>query len=133
MNNSNVSQINNISKGGLWTGRMLNILCLLFLTFDAVMKIIKEKHSIEGSVKLGWPENLIQPLGIVLLVCTIILAIPRTAILGAVLVTAYLGGAVSSMVRIGEPFFFPIIFGILIWAGLYLRDAKVRSFIPLRR
>ena len=127
----NLTQTNNVSKAALWTGRIINILCLLFLAFDAVMKIIKESHSIEGSAKLGWPVHLVQPLGIVLLICTIIFAIPRTAILGAILITAYLGGAVAIMVRVEEPFFFPVIFGILIWVGLYLRNGKVRSFIPL--
>ena len=131
MENLTVKQPNTISKGALWTGRIINILCLLFLAFDAVMKIIKESHSIEGSAKLGWSVNLVQPLGIVLLVCTIIHAIPRTVVLGAILITAYLGGAVAIMVRVGEPCYFPIIFAVLIWAGLFLRNRKVRSIIPL--
>lgn len=131
MENSTVIQANPVSKSALWAGRIINILCLLFLAFDAVMKIIKESHAIEGSAKLGWPVDAIQPLGIVLLVCTIIHAIPRTAVLGAILVTAYLGGAVAIMVRVNEPCYFPIAFGVLIWAGLFLRNRRVRSFIPL--
>jgi hypothetical protein len=117
------------SKGALWAGRIINGLVLLFLLFDAIMKIIKEIHSIEGSAKLGWPVDAVQGLGIVLLIGTVIYMIPRLALFGAVLVTAYLGGAVAIMFRAGQPFFFPIIFGILLWVGYYFRSAKLRMLI----
>jgi len=104
----------------------------LFLLFDAIMKIIRESHSIEGSVKLGWPDSGIVGLGVLLLICTIFYIIPRTAILGAILITGYLGGAISIMFRVGEPFIFPVIFGILVWAGLWLKDEKLRTLIPFR-
>jgi hypothetical protein len=117
------------SKGALWAGRIINGLVILFLLFDAVMKIIKEIHSIEGSAKLGWPVDAVQGLGIVLLIGTLIYMIPRLALFGAVLVTAYLGGAVAIMFRAGQPFFFPIIFGILLWVGYYFRSAKLRMLI----
>jgi ABC-type transport system involved in cytochrome c biogenesis permease component len=91
---------------------------------------------VEGTVKLGYSETVIVPLGIVLLTCTILYVIPRTSGLGAILLTGYLGGAVATHVRIGDPLFthvlFPVYLGVLIWGGLYLRDNRVRSLIPLR-
>lgn len=119
------------SKGMFWTGRIISYLCILFLLFDAIMKVIKEKHTIEGSAKLGWPLEAIQPTGIVLLICTILYMIPRTAIMGAILLTAYLGGATAVMVYARQPFYFSVIFGILVWAGIYLRNAKLRGLVPM--
>jgi hypothetical protein len=124
------------SKAALWTGRILTYILTLFLLFDATMKIIKEAHTIQGSTQLGWPESAIQPLGFVLLICTILYVIPRTAILGAILLTAYLGGAVAIMARAGQdghPYIFPVIFGVIVWAALYLRDKKLRSMVPLKQ
>ena len=121
------------SKGALWTGRVLKIISILFLTFDAAGKIFKESHSVEGSLALGWPADLIQVIGIILLVCTILYAIPTTAVLGAVLISAYLGGAVAIMMRSGANFIFPIIFGVLVWGGLYLLSEKLRGFFPVRK
>lgn len=94
------------------------------------MKIVHEIHTIQASAKLGWPSGLTQGLGFVLLVCTLVYAFPRTAILGAILVTAYLGGAVAIMVRVGENFVFPVIFAILMWIGLFLREPRLRSLFP---
>lgn len=118
-----------LSKGALWASRIITGLCVLFLLFDAIMKIIKEIHSVEGSAKLGWPVDSIQGLGIVLLLFTIIYMIPRIAVIGAILLTAYLGGAVAIMVRVQESYWFPIVFGILVWAGLYFRNEKFRALI----
>lgn len=120
------------SNKALWTGRIISALCVLFLLFDAIMKIIQEPHAVEGSVQLGWSEHSLLGLGITLLVCTIFYIIPRTAIIGAILLTGYLGGATATMVRVGEPFFFSLIFGMLVWFGLFLRDARFRSFITSR-
>lgn len=117
------------SKKTIWTGRVITILCVLFLLFDAIMKIIKERHSIEGSAALGWPVDAIQALGIVLLISTILYVIPRTAFFGALLITGYLGGAIAIMVRIGSPYYFPVIFALLVWCGLALRDARLRAYI----
>jgi hypothetical protein len=108
-------------------------LSILFFLVDAIMKILKASVSIEGSVQLGWPENLVQVIGFILLGCTILYCIPRTAILGAILLTGYLGGAASIMMRAGVPFYFPIIFGVFAWAGLFLCDLRLRSIIPLRK
>ena len=121
------------SKKAMWTGWIISGLCILFLLFDAIMKIIREAHSIEGSVQLGWPENRVQSIGIVLLIATILYIIPRTAILGAILLTGYLGGAIAIMVRVDKPLYFALVFGVLVWAGLYFRDHKLRQLIPLRK
>ena len=91
----------------------------------------------EGTVKLGYPETVIVPLGIILLTCTILYVIPRTSVLGAILLTGYLGGAVATHVRVGDPLFthvlFPVYLGVLIWGGLYLRDDRLPALIPLKR
>ena len=121
------------SNAALWTGRILSILCVLFLLVDALMKVANAAPSVEGSIQLGWPEQFVQGIGIVLLICTILYVIPRTAILGAILLTAYLGGAISIMVRVSQPYYFPLIFGVLVWAGLFLRDEKLRTIIPFRK
>lgn len=117
------------SAKAVWTGRIISSLCILFLLFDAVGKIVKESHSVEGSIQLGWPEHLIQPIGIVLLICTILHCIPRTAFIGAILLTGYLGGAVAIMVRAGQPLYFALVFGILVWIGLFLRNPKLKALL----
>ena len=122
-----------IPKGRLWTGRIISWLCILFMLFDASMKIILDHHSVEGSAKVGWSAGMLQPLGSTLLICTILYAIPRTAILGAILLTAYLGGATAENIRAGFPLWFSVIFGILVWLGIWLRDDRLRSEIPIRR
>lgn len=121
------------SKGRLWTGRILTYLLLLFLLFDAITKIIKERHTIETSSKLGWQPDTIQALGIVLLVCTILWIIPRTAVLGAILLTAWMGGATACNILFHYPFYFPVVFGILVWLALWLRDERLGSHLPLRK
>jgi hypothetical protein len=131
-----MESIKPISKGALWTGRILSGLCIAFLLMDAIMKVIKSDTSVKGSVEVGWPEQDIQPIGFVLLFSTLLYLIPRTAILGAVLLTGYLGGASAVMVRAGSdghPFIFPIVFGILVWGGLFLRDQTLRSLFPLKQ
>ncbi|MCW3466230.1 DoxX family protein [Chitinophaga nivalis] len=115
------------------TGLILYILCILFLLPDAIMKIVKAGPSIKGSVELGWPEHLVPAIGIILLIATILYAIPRTAILGAILLTGYLGGAYAIMLRIGAPAYFPIIFGVLVWAALFLQDERLRALIPFSK
>ena len=120
----------------LWTGRIVSTIAALFLLVDAVAKLFKPAPVVEGTVQLGYPESVIIGLGILLLVCTILYMIPRTSVLGAILLTGYLGGATATHVRVGGPLFsilFPGIFGILIWGGLFLRDERLRALIPLRR
>jgi hypothetical protein len=125
-----------VSKKMVWAGRIVSALPALFLLVDGGMKLIKPAVVVDATVKLGYPETVIFPLGIVLLGCTILYLIPRTAILGAILLTGYLGGAVATHVRVGEGAFsivFPIIFGVLIWGGLWLRDNRLRALMPLRK
>lgn len=131
-----VSQTAPVSKKALWIGRIISALPALFLLVDGVMKLFKPAPVVEATVKLGYSENVIVPLGIVLLVCTVLYLIPRTAILGAILLTGYLGGAVATHVRAGEgafPILFPIVFGVLIWGGLWLRDERLRGLVPLHQ
>jgi len=124
------------SKAMLWTGRVLSGLAVLFLTFDAVLKLIKIPPVVEGFAKLGYPANLSVPIGIALLVSVVIYAIPRTSVFGAILLTGYLGGAVATHVRVGDPLFshilFPTYVAALLWGGLYLREDRLRALIPLR-
>ena len=117
------------SGKGVLAGKIISVLCVLFLLVDAIMKVIKHPISVEGSAQLGWPVDQVQGIGIALLVSTILYIIPRTAVLGAILVTGYLGGAIAIMVRAGQPLYFALTFGILIWVGLGLRDEKVRKLI----
>ncbi len=120
----------------LWTGRVISALAILFLLMDGVMKLVKPAIVVETTVQLGYPENTIVGIGIVLLVSTVLYMIPRTAILGAILLTGYLGGAVATHVRVGGPMFsiiFPVIIGVLVWGGLYLRDERLRALIPLQK
>lgn len=123
------------SAKSLWTGRVISALMVLFLIFDGVTKVLKLAPVQEASARLGYAQNLTVWIGITVLACTVIYVIPRTSILGAILLTGYLGGAVASQVRIGAPIFdtsFPFIFGVLIWGGLYLRDQRLRALIPLQ-
>jgi hypothetical protein len=119
----------------IWAGRILSGLVALFLLIDAIMKLLQVPIVTETSAKLGYPPGTIFNIGIVLLVCTLIYLVPQTMILGAILLTAYLGGATATHVRVGTevfPIFFPGILGALLWAGVYLRDGRLRALIPLR-
>ena len=124
------------AKKRSWAGIVISAIPTLFLLMDAVGKFIKPEAVVTGTVELGYPESVIFPLGIVLLICTILYAIPKTSVLGAILLTGYLGGAVATHVRIGSPLFthmlFPVYLGIMIWLGLYLRDIRLRELVPLR-
>lgn len=131
-----IEQTGPVSKGRVWAGRIVSILPALFLIVDAVMKFIKPAPVVDGTVKLGYSESVILPLGIVLLVCTVLYLIPKTAVLGAILLTGYLGGAVATHVRVQEGLFsiiFPVVFGALLWLGLWLRDPLLSKLVPLRQ
>jgi hypothetical protein len=126
-----------ISKKRLWTGRILSGLAVLFMLFDSITKIMQVPAVLKASANLGYGDSSIQVVGIILLVCLGLYAIPRTSILGAVLLTGYLGGAVASNLRVGAPLFsnvlFPVYFGILLWAGLYLRNRRVNILFSLEK
>jgi hypothetical protein len=122
-----------ISKRYLWTGRILSGLAVAFLLVDGLMKLLKPAVVMEATRQLGYPESDIAAIGSVLLTCTLLYIFPRTSILGAILLTGYLGGAVASQVRVSAGWFnviFPVILGALVWSGLWLRDIRVRSLLP---
>ena len=131
-----ISHAPTLSSSRLWTGRIMSFLPALFLILDAVMKFVKPAFVVDANVQLGYGENVIVPIAAVLLVSTILYLIPRTAVLGAILLTGYLGGAVATHVRVGAgvfPIAFAIVFGVLLWGGLYLRDPRVSALIPLTK
>lgn len=121
-----------VSNKRLWIGWVVSGIPVLMLLFSAIMKLMRPPAVLEGFAHLGYPESLALGLGILELTCTIVYLIPRTAVLGAILLTGYLGGAVTTHLRIGEPYFGPIVLGVLVWAGIYLRDRRLRELIPLR-
>ena len=121
------------SKGMIWGGWIVSVLVGLFLLLDGVMKLFKPQFVVEATVKLGYPESAIIGIGAVLVVCTLLYLFPRTAVLGAILLTGYLGGAVATHVRVNEgafPIVFGVVFGVLVWLGLWLRDARLRALLP---
>ena len=123
-----------ISTPRRWVGRVLSALAVLFLLVDGVMKVLRATPSVETAVQLGYPAESTPGIGILLLVCLAIYLIPRTAPLGAILLTGFLGGVVTTHVRAGSPPFsiiFALIIGALLWLGLYLRDARLRVLLPL--
>jgi hypothetical protein len=117
-----ITQVDPVSKRSLWAGRIVSGLPVVFLLVDAAMKVMKASVAVQGSIQLGYPESVVFPLGVVLLICTLLYAIPRTSILGAILLTGYLGGAVATHVRVGDPLFshvlFPVYVSVMVWAGL---------------
>jgi hypothetical protein len=121
-----------ISKATLWTGWIVSVLPVLMLAMSGIMKLAKPAQVVEGFTHLGWPESLALALAAVELGSTLIYLIPQTAVLGAILLTGYLGGAIAAHVRIGEGFVVPVILGVLVWLGLYLREPRLRALIPLR-
>lgn len=120
-----------ISRRARWAGRVVSGFVAAFLLFDAVVKLLKPAFVVEGTVKLGYPAAVIVPLGIVLLASTVLYLVPRTAPFGALLLTGYLGGAVATHVRVGDPLashvLFPIYVAVFVWGGLWLRDARLRA------
>ena len=121
----------------VWTGRVLSGLAVLFLTFDAAMKVFMMAPAIQGTTQLGYPASAILPIGLIQIACLIVYLIPRTSVLGAILWTGYLGGAIATHVRVGSPLpthtVFPIYVAALLWAALWLRDHRVRAMLSPRR
>jgi hypothetical protein len=122
-----------ISKKALWAGWILSVLPALLLIFSAVMKFLAPPSVVQGFVHLGYPAGIAFGLGIIELACTAVYLIPCTSVLGAILLTGYLGGATASTLRVGDPYLMTPILGVLLWGGLYLRDPRLRVLIPLRR
>jgi hypothetical protein len=121
------------SEKARWIGYLLSGLVVLFLLFDSIIKFVKPAPVVEAFAHLGWPISLAET--IILLVCVVLYAIPRTSVLGAILLTGYLGGAVATHLRADDPLFshvlFPTYMGALLWLGLYLRDERLRALVPL--
>jgi hypothetical protein len=120
-------------KWMFWLGWVLSILPCLLLFMSASMKFIKPTGFDEGMAHMGWPVSTASPLGILEISCTIIYLIPKTAVLGAILLAAYMGGAVATHVRIGDPFYVQVLVGVLVWLGLWLREPRLRALIPFRQ
>jgi len=127
----------NTSKAMLWTGRVLSAIVILFCIMDFTMKFLNLPIVNQTGQQLGWHAGTAQTLGVILAVCTVLYAIPRTSVLGAILLTGYLGGAVATHVRVDSPLFSHILFGVYLgvmaWGGLWLRDSKLRAVIPFSR
>jgi sorbitol-specific phosphotransferase system component IIC len=117
----------------VWVGRVISILVSLLFAMSALMKLKGGPEVIQGMAHLGLPESLIVPLAILEISCVVIYAIPATSVLGAILLTGYIGGAICTHLRVGDPFFMQIGFGIFVWLGLYLREDRLKELIPLRR
>jgi hypothetical protein len=123
-------------KTRLWAGRVMAAVAILFLLFDSLVKVIKLAPAVDGTRQLGYPVSLVRTIGVIQLACLAVYLFPRTAVLGAVLLTGYLGGAVATHLRLGNPLFthtlFPIYVAVLVWGAIYLRDDRLRALVPLR-
>jgi hypothetical protein len=121
------------SRKMLWAGRIVSALPALLLLLSGVMKVLMLASVVQGFAHFGYPESVIRPIGFIEIACTLVYLIPRTAVLGAILMTGYLGGATATNVRIGDPaFILPALAGVLVWGGLFFRDKRIRALIPLR-
>jgi len=122
------------SKKAVWTGRVLSALAVLFLIFDASVKVLRSPFAVDATAQLGYPESVVVTLGLIQIACLIVYLIPNTSVLGAILWTGYLGGAVATHVRVQSPLFthtlVPIYVAALLWLGLWLRDNRVRAVLP---
>ena len=120
----------------IWTGRLMSALVVVFLLFDSVIKLLDMTVVQESMAQLGYPVNLDRLIGLIEFICLALYVIPRTSILGAILLTGLLGGAIATHVRVGDPLFSHVLFGVylglLAWGGLYFRDDRLRTLIPLR-
>jgi hypothetical protein len=123
-----------VSKAALWTSYVMSALPVLIVLLGSVMKLLRLPGVVEGFARAGLPERLIVPVGLLELICPVVYLIPRTSVLGAILMIGLLGGATLTTLRIGDPTFpLPVVLGMLVWGGLYLRDLRIRELIPLRR
>jgi len=130
-----IVQTGETSNAALWTGRIMSGLVIAFMLLDGAMKLVPLDVVVTTSEQMGIPGSLARTLGVIGLICTLLYAVPRTSVFGAILLTGYLGGAIASHLRLGDPIFthtlFGLYLGLLTWGGLYLRDARLRALIPL--
>lgn len=117
----------------VWVGRVISVLASLLFGMSAVMKLMGGPEVTQGMAHLGLPESLVKPLAILELSCVVVYLIPATSVLGAILLTGYIGGAICTQLRVGDPFFVQIALGMFVWLGLYLRENRLREIIPLRK
>jgi hypothetical protein len=133
----NAAQAVSIPKGQLWTGRVLSTLAILFMLFDTIIHAMRGPQVVQGFAQLGFPLSIAIPLSTIEFIGIVLYVIPRTSVLGAILLTGYLGGAVAAQVRIGAPLLgfvlAPVYVALFLWVGLYLRDERVRAVFPVRR
>lgn len=131
---STVSQPVAVSKGALWTGRVLSALVVALFVMSGVMKLMMKEDAQKDLDPIGWTVSIMGVIGIVELSCAILYAIPQTAVLGAILLTGYLGGACATHVRVGQygMCFAPVVLGVVVWIALYLREQRVRALAPIR-
>ena len=130
---TSVAQTAPVSKKKIWAGRIISAIPALLLLFSGAMKLMKPAPVLQGFAHFGYPESVIITIGILEVACTIVYLIPRTSILGAILMTGYLGGATASNVRVGDPSsYMTVLLGVLVWGGLYLREDRLRALLPLR-
>lgn len=130
MRSENISPV---SAAALWTGRILSFLPVLLLIVSAIMKFVQPAGFDEGLAHLGWTKEKMFAIGIVEILCCVVYLIPRTAVLGAILITGYMGGAIATHVRVDDPFIIPIALPMAVWLGLYLRYPKLREMVPFAR
>jgi hypothetical protein len=122
-----------ISTKTLWVGRIASAIPVLLILFAAILKLFKAASVVQGLAQQGYSEHLVASIGVIELACTVVYMIPRTSVLGAILLTGFLGGATATTVRVGDPsFLLPVFLGMLVWVGLYFRDIRLRALIPLR-
>ena len=125
------------SRRLIWSGRVMSGIAVLFLLFDSVGKLLQVQPVVDGTLQLGYPRDIVFTLGVILLTCLVAYVVPRTSVVGAVLLTGYLGGAIATHVRVANPLFthvlFPTYVAALLWGGLILRDARLLAFLPIRR
>jgi hypothetical protein len=117
----------------IWTGRVISAVIVALLLMGGVVNLIRPDFAVEQSAKYGYSESSMPILGVVTIVAVILYAVPQTAVLGAILLTGYLGGAVATHVSHSEPFILPVVVGVLVWGGLFLRDPAIRALLPLRK
>jgi DoxX-like family len=129
----NTTPLTPVSKAARWTGYVMSALPVLAFVMSGVMKIKKTKEVIEGFAKFGYPETTIIPLGITEIVITVLYLVPGTSVLGAILISGYMGGAVATNYRVGEPWWPCVIVGILAWGGLFMREPRLRALIPFKK
>ena len=133
---TSAANTSSVGKKRLVAGYVLTVLVALFLTFDTVIKVLKLAPAVQGTTQLGYPASAVLRIGLIELVCLALYLVPRTSVLGALLLTGYLGGAIATHVRLGSPLLshtlFPIYVALLLWGGLYLRETRLRELVPLR-